>query len=89
MQTTTIIKEIVKLPVTERFLIIEDTLRSIKEETTNKKEKSLSEGAKASLSDYMEDEELLSFTALDGEDFFATEGTGVTEVIKGQKNPII
>ena len=68
METIVIIKEIVKLPITERFLIIEDTLKSIKEETA--KEKSLAEGAKALLSDYLKDEELTSFTALDSEEFY-------------------
>lgn len=71
METTAIIKEIVKLPITERFLIIEDTLKSIKEETA--KEKSLAEGAKALLSDYLKDEELTSFTALDSEEFYETK----------------
>lgn len=68
METTSIINEIVKLPITERFLIIENTLKSIKDETM--KGKSLSEGAKVLLSDYTSDEELLSFTALDGESFY-------------------
>gem|GEM_PF-2038611 len=63
METIVIMKEIVKLPITERFLIIEDTLKSIKEETAN--EKGLAEGAKALLSDYLKDKELTSFTALD------------------------
>ncbi len=68
METIVIMKEIVKLPITERFLIIEDTLKSIKEETA--KEKSLAEGAKALLSGYLKDEELTSFTALDSEEFY-------------------
>jgi hypothetical protein len=68
METTAIIKEIVKLPITERFAVIEDTLKSIKEETA--KEKSLAEGAKALLADYTEDQKLLTFTALDSEEFY-------------------
>jgi hypothetical protein len=56
METAVIIQEIVKLPVKERFIIIEDTLKSIKEETTQ--EKTLAEGAKALLADYQEDDEL-------------------------------
>lgn len=71
METTAIIKEIVKLPITERFAVIEDTLKSIKEETA--KERSLAEGAKALLADYTEDQELLSFTALDSEEFYETK----------------
>ena len=73
METTAIIREIVKLPVMERFSIIEDTLKSIKEETA--KERSLAEGAKALFADYTEDQELLAFTALDSEDFYETYGT--------------
>lgn len=61
IETANIMKEIARLPIVERFLIIEDTLKSIKEDTTE--EKSLSEGAKALLSDYREDEELVAFTA--------------------------
>ena len=55
----------------KRFLIIEDTLKSIKKETA--KEKSLVEGAKALLSDYLKDEESTSFTALDSEEFYETK----------------
>lgn len=71
METAVIIKEIIKLPMKERFIIIEDTLKSIKEETTQ--EKTLTEGAKALLEDYLEDEELTAFTALDIEDFYETK----------------
>ena len=55
----------------ERFRIIEDTLKSIQEETTQ--EKTLAEGAKALLSDYLGDDELTAFTALDMEDFYETK----------------
>jgi len=71
METAVIIQEIVKLPVEERFIIIEDTLKSIKEETTQ--EKTLAEGAKALLADYLEDEELTAFTSLDSENFYETK----------------
>jgi len=68
METAVIIKEIIRLPIKERFIIIEDTLKSIQEETTP--EKTLAEGAKALLADYLEDDELTAFTALDIENFY-------------------
>jgi len=40
---------------------------------TTAKEKSLAEGAKALLLDYLKDEELSSFTALDSEEFYETK----------------
>ncbi len=69
MQAATIIEEIAKLPIAEKMLIIENTVKSIREETVKNK-KSLSEGAKALLSDYQTDKELLVFTELDSEDFY-------------------
>ena len=71
METAVIIKEIIRLPIKERFIIIEDTLKSIQEETTP--EKTLAEGAKALLADYLEDDELTAFTALDIESFYETK----------------
>jgi len=71
METALIIKEIVKLPMRERFRIIEDTLKSIREETTT--EKTLAEGARALLADYLADKELTAFTALDNEKFYETK----------------
>ncbi len=69
MQTATIIEEITKLPIADRILILENTLKSIKEETVKNK-KSLSEAAMTLLSDYQTDEELLAFTGLDSENFY-------------------
>jgi hypothetical protein len=71
MEAATIIKEIVKLPVIERMLIIENAMKSIREETA--KGRSLKEAAKALLSDYKTDKELTTFTSLDSEDFYETE----------------
>lgn len=71
MEAATIIKEIVKLPVIERMLIIENAMKSIREETA--KRRSLKEAAKVLLSDYKTDNELTTFTSLDSEDFYETE----------------
>ena len=68
MEAANIIKEIIKLPIIERMLIIENAMKSIREETA--KERSLKEGAKALLSDYTTDKELTVFTSLDGENFY-------------------
>jgi hypothetical protein len=67
MEAVNIIKEIIKLPVIERMLIIENAMKSIREEAV--KERSLKEGAEALLSDYKTDKELTAFTILDSEDF--------------------
>jgi hypothetical protein len=71
MEAVNIIKEIVKLPIIERMLIIENALKSIREET--EKRTSLKEGAQALLSDYKTDKELTAFTSLDSEDFYEAE----------------
>jgi hypothetical protein len=71
MEAVNIIKEIVRLPIIERMLIIENAMKSIREET--EKRTSLKEGAKALLSDYKNDKELTAFTALDSEDFYEAE----------------
>lgn len=71
MEAVSIIKEIIKLPIIERMLIIENTIKSIREEAT--KERSLRVGAEALLSDYKTDKELTAFTALDSEDFYEAE----------------
>lgn len=71
MEAVNIIKEIVKLPIIERMLIIENAMKSIREETERKT--SLKEGAQALLSDYKTDKELTAFTSLDSEDFYEAE----------------
>lgn len=65
---TQIIQEIKRLPLSEKFYIVEFVLKSIRQET--EKTPSLTEGAKALLQDYENDRELTAFTALDGESFY-------------------
>lgn len=56
MEATRIIKEIARLPLIERMLIIENAIKSIREESSRRS--SLKEGAMALLSDYETDKEL-------------------------------
>jgi hypothetical protein len=60
MKKLNIIKEIIKLPIIERMLVVENILRSIREETGKKNNLKLA--AKELLSDYKTDKELTAFT---------------------------
>ena len=66
MTMTAIIREINKLPLSERLLLVEKTPKSIKEQ----KEHSLDESVHALYSDYKTDKELTIFTKLDAESFY-------------------
>jgi len=69
MRTTELIKEIQRLPMQKRILVIEKTIHSIRkeEETTL-----LKKAASALYSDYKSDKELTEFTNLDFESFYET-----------------
>jgi hypothetical protein len=61
MHTTDLIKEIEQLPLSKKFLIVEETLKSIKkEELKNQIEFAVNE----LYEDYVNDKELTSFTVL-------------------------
>jgi len=66
MTTTAIIKEINKLPITEKLLLVEKTLRSIRQE----KEQALENAVHALYNDYKTNKELIAFTKLDTESFY-------------------
>lgn len=67
METREIIKAIRKLPVSKRMLIVEKTLKTIREgETRNR----MVEAAESLFEDYKNDKELTSFTQLDYEGFY-------------------
>ena len=66
MTTTAIVREINKLPLTERLLLVEKTLKSIRQE----KEHVLEQGVHALYNDYKSDKELTAFTNLDAESFY-------------------
>ena len=67
METREIIRVIRKLPVSKRMLIVERTLKTIRESETRKK---MVEAANALLEDYKNDKELTVFTQLDYEAFY-------------------
>jgi hypothetical protein len=69
METKEIIGAIKKLPVSKRMLIIERTLRTIRESETRN---SMVKAAEELVSDYMSDKELTTFTQLDCEAFYET-----------------
>lgn len=68
MTTDTIVKEIRKLPLTDRLLVVEKTLKAIRQS----KERELEHAVSALYNDYKSDEELTIFTQLDTERFYET-----------------
>ncbi len=69
METQEIIRAIKKLPVSERLVIIEQTLRSIREKETQKRIKN---AVDLLYNDYKDDQELTAFMVLDCEKFYET-----------------
>jgi len=70
METREIIRAIRKLPVSKRMLIVEKTLKTIRESETRK---SMVRAAESLFEDYKNDKELTSFTQLDYEGFYETK----------------
>lgn len=68
MTTEILIKELDKLPLTEKLLVIEKTLKSIRTE----KQKSLKTAVDHLYDEYKNDKELTAFTQLDNEPFYGT-----------------
>ena len=66
MTTTAIIKEINKLPLTEKLLLVEKTLKGIRRE----KEHALDAAVHTLYKDYKSDKGLTVFTKLDAESFY-------------------
>ncbi len=66
MTATTIIRELEKLPLTDKLLVMERTLKSIRAE----KQKSLKSAVDSLYKDYKSDKELTAFTQLDKEPFY-------------------
>jgi len=80
MTQTEILNELSKLSTRERLEVIEAAIHRLQEDLHDKdvpslaqieRKQRLSAAAAALLPDYTEDDELTSFTALDGEDFHA------------------
>jgi hypothetical protein len=70
MQTIDLIHEIQRLPLTKRFYVVEETLKSIKKEEMSHQ---MELAANELYSDYVNDKELTAFTALDLEHFYETK----------------
>jgi hypothetical protein len=69
MRTSEIIKEIQKLPIQKRIIVIEKTIHSLrKDEDTNQ----LKKAADGLYADYKTDKELIAFSNIDFEDFYET-----------------
>jgi len=67
MRTREIIKEIQRLPIQKRIVVIEKTIHSLrKHEDANQ----LKKAADSLYSDYKSDKELVALTNLDFEDFY-------------------
>ena len=69
MQTLDLIQEIKRLPLTKRFYVIEETLKSIKKEEMQQQ---MELAANELYDDYVNDKELTVFTSLDFENFYET-----------------
>lgn len=67
MGTKEILNAIKKLPVSDRMLIVEKTLKNIREAAIKK---NMEEAADALLEDYKSDKELTAFTAIDFGSFY-------------------
>lgn len=70
MQTTELIKEIQRLPISKRFQIVEETIKSIKKDEVKNQ---MEFAANALYDDYVNDQELTAFQSLDFEDFYETK----------------
>ena len=66
METREIIRAIKKLPVSKRMLIVERTLKTIRESQTRNR---MVKAAESLFEDYKNDKELIAFTQLDFEGF--------------------
>jgi hypothetical protein len=70
MQTIDLIQEIQRLPLTKRFYVVEETIKSIKKEELQHQ---IELAANELYSDYVNDKELTAFTSLDFENFYETK----------------
>lgn len=67
METKEIIKQIEKLPVAKRILVVEHTLKSIREKELKEK---LTKAVKDMQEDYKINSDLTAFTDIDFEEFY-------------------
>lgn len=67
MGTAEILKEIKKLPINKRMLVVEQTLKSIREKEAKEK---MTLAVDTLLDDYKYDKDLIAFTQIDYEAFY-------------------
>ena len=70
MGTADIIMEIQRLPLDKKFYVVEETLKSIRKDETNRQ---MEIAVEELYTDYKNDMELTSFTTLDLERFYETK----------------
>lgn len=70
MQTAELMKTIKNLPLSKRFFVVEETLKSIKRDELKHE---LEHAVNELYDDYASDAELTAFTSLDLEDFYETK----------------
>ncbi|MBX9785517.1 MAG: hypothetical protein K2X48_19720 [Chitinophagaceae bacterium] len=70
MQALEIIQEIQRLPITKRFYVVEETIKSIKKEEMSHQ---MELAANELYNDYATDKNLTAFTSLDFEQFYETK----------------
>lgn len=70
MQIIDLIQEIQRLPLTKRFYVVEETIKSIKKEEMQHQ---MELAVNALYEDYVNDKELTAFTSLDFENFYETK----------------
>lgn len=67
MQTIDLIKEIKRLPITKRFYVVEETIKSIKKEEIGHQ---MELAADELYNDYVIDKDLTAFTSIDFVNFY-------------------
>lgn len=70
MQTIDSIKEIKRLPITKRFYVVEETIKSIKKEEIGHQ---MELAADELYNDYVNDKDLTAFTSIDFVNFYETK----------------
>lgn len=70
MKTRDILTEIKRLPIEKRFFVVEETIKSIKEEEMNQQ---MEFAVNELLHEYKNNNDLTSFTSLDLDDFYETK----------------
>lgn len=70
MQTIDLINEIQRLPLSKRFYVVEETIKSIKKEEMKHQ---LEFASNELYNDYVSDKDLTAFTSLDLDTFYETK----------------